>query len=113
MENARDGDHFASECAERVEHDDGDGIIEDRFAKDDRVELRINFVGVEDGENRDGIRGAERRAEDEAFEERQRDGLDLEERPHVDDHADYDRADKGSGEGECEDHAKVAEEVLL
>lgn len=32
-----------------LEHDDGDGVVEDRLAKDDRVQLGIDVEGVEDG----------------------------------------------------------------
>jgi hypothetical protein len=32
-------------------HDDRDGIVEDTFAEDDAVQLRIDFVCVEDGQN--------------------------------------------------------------
>lgn len=35
---------------------DGDGIIEERFSKDDGEELRVDLVRVEDGDDSDGIR---------------------------------------------------------
>lgn len=50
-----------------LKHDNGDSIIEYTLSKDDTVELRVYFVGIEDGENGDGIRRTECRAEDQAL----------------------------------------------
>jgi hypothetical protein len=52
-------------------HDDGDRIVQDTFPENDGVQLGINFIRIEDGENRDGIRGRERWSKDEAFQERE------------------------------------------
>jgi hypothetical protein len=60
-----------SECVYLLVHDDGDRIVQDTLAEDDGVQLGIDFIRVEDGENRDGIRGRERRSKDEAFQERE------------------------------------------
>lgn len=38
-------------------HDDRHGVVEDRLAKDDRVQLWVDLVRVEDGENGHRIRG--------------------------------------------------------
>lgn len=44
----------------RLEDDNGNGVVEDGFAKDDGVQLRVDFVGVENGENCDGIGSGQR-----------------------------------------------------
>lgn len=44
------------ETLSRLEHDDGNSIIEDTLAEDDSVELRIDLVRVEDSKNGDRIR---------------------------------------------------------
>lgn len=41
----------------RLKQDNGDGVVEDTLAEDDGVEFGIDLVRVEDGEDRDGIRG--------------------------------------------------------
>ena len=46
-----------------VEQHNGDGIVQDTLAKDDRIELRVDLICVEDRENRDGIRGRESSAD--------------------------------------------------
>lgn len=51
-------------------HNDTDSIVEQTLAKDDGVELRINLVLVENGEDGNGIRRRKRRAKGEAFHER-------------------------------------------
>lgn len=40
-----------------LKKNDGDGVIEDGLAEDDGVELRVDLVGGEDGENGDGVGG--------------------------------------------------------
>lgn len=37
------------------ENNNGNSIVEDRFTEDDGIELRVDFVSVEDGEDCDGI----------------------------------------------------------
>jgi CRISPR/Cas system-associated protein Cas10 (large subunit of type III CRISPR-Cas system) len=44
----------------RLEENNGDCIVEDGLAKDERVELWLDFVGIEDGENSDRVGGRER-----------------------------------------------------
>ena len=53
----------------RLKDDNRDGIVEDRLAKDDGVQLRVDLVRVEDGEDGDGIRGRERRADGDGVDE--------------------------------------------
>lgn len=35
----------------RLKQHNGDGVVEDRLAKDDSVQLRVHLVGVENGQN--------------------------------------------------------------
>lgn len=37
-------------------HNDANSIVEQAFAKDDRIQLRVDFVLLKDGQNRDRIR---------------------------------------------------------
>lgn len=53
-----------------LEDDNGDGIIEDGFAKNDRVQFRVDFVGVEDGQDSDRVGSRERRADRNGVNER-------------------------------------------
>ena len=81
--------------------------------KDDAVQLRVHLVRIEDSQDRHGVCGAERRAKDETLEQRQRERLEVEERPEVDDDAHNNRADKRARKGKRQDDAEVAKEVLL
>ena len=36
-------------------HDDRDSIVQDALSENDRVQFRVDLVGVEDGKDRDGI----------------------------------------------------------
>jgi hypothetical protein len=40
-----------------LEQDNGNGVVEDRLSEDDGIELWVDFVGVEDGKDGDGIGG--------------------------------------------------------
>ena len=58
LEQAADGGLAgAMELLGGLEHDDGDGVVEDALAKDDGVELGIDLVGVEDGQDGDRVGG--------------------------------------------------------
>ncbi len=96
----------------RLENDNGDGVVEDRLAKDDGVKLGVDLVRVENGENGDGIGGRQGRSD--------RDGVD---KGHVDgsrnlrvqpeDHADNHSRQKRAGKGKGQNGANVSEEVGL
>ena len=64
-------------------HDDRDCIVQDALAKDDRVELWVDLVLIEYGQDRHGVRGRQGRAENEAFEEGKLEAFQTEERPDV------------------------------
>lgn len=49
----------AVELPRRFKHDNSNGIVEDAFAKNDGVELRIYLVGVEYSKDRDRVGGRE------------------------------------------------------
>lgn len=70
-----------------LEHDDGDCVVEDRFAKDDRVQLGVDVELVKDGEDRDRVGGRQGRAEQEALDDGEREAFEAEERVQVHDHA--------------------------
>ena len=76
-----------------LEHDDGDCVVEDRFAKDDRVQLWVDVELVKDGEDRDGVGRRQGRAEQEALDDGEREAFEAEERVEVHDHA----GEKGGG----------------
>ena len=82
----------------RLEDDDGNSIVEDRLAKDDGVELGIDLVRVEDGEDGHGIGGRERGAHGYGVDEAQVDGSG-EEREEPDQEADHDGREERAGEG--------------
>lgn len=50
-------------------HDDTDGVVQDALAKDDAVQLRVNLVCVEDGQDRHRVCGRQCRAKNEALKQ--------------------------------------------
>lgn len=65
-------------------HDDTDGVVQQALSEDDRVQLGVNFVLIEDGEDGDRVGGGQRRTEDEAFYEGDFQLFQTEERVDVD-----------------------------
>jgi hypothetical protein len=51
-----------------LEQDNGDGVVEDGFSKDDGVELRVDFISVEDGKDGDGVGSGESCADRNCFD---------------------------------------------
>ena len=49
VKEGEDVNLFAVELGEGFEHDDGHSVVENGFTKDDGVEFRVDFKGVEDG----------------------------------------------------------------
>lgn len=74
-------------ACDALEHDDGDCVVEDRFAKDDRVQFRVDVELVKDGEDRDRVGGRQGRAEQEALDDGEREAFEAEERVEVYDDA--------------------------
>lgn len=68
-------------------HDDGNGIVQNTLAKDDRVELGVDLGRIEDGEDSHGIRRGQRRSKDETLEERKLESLEAEQGPDVHENA--------------------------
>lgn len=118
--------------------DDGDSIVQEGLSKDDRVELGVDLIGVEDGKDRHGVGRREGGTEDKALEKRQLETLEPSEGPEVDEDAEEqsghrssrqgdtceglrreddapqtDGRNEGPNESEGKNHAKVPEEVLL
>ena len=96
----------------RLKDDNSHGIVEDRLAKNDGVQLRVDLVGREDGEYGDRIGGRERGADRDAVDKGQRqrarqDGKDKE------NNANDDGREKGAGKRKGQDRANVAEEICL
>ena len=96
----------------RLKDDDGDGIVQDRLAKDDGVQLGVDLVGREDGEDGHGVGGGERGADGDGIDEGESHGA-REKREEEEEEADDDGGEEGAGKGESEDDADVAEEVGL
>ena len=96
----------------RLEDDNGDGVVEDGLAKDDGVELGVDLVRVEDGQNRDGVGGRERCAHGDGVDKVhiQR-SWDQGEEPE--DQPDDDGRQERAGEGKGNNDANVSEEVGL
>jgi hypothetical protein len=57
FEKAYDADFCVrgGDSSERFKHDDGYGVIEKTLSKDDGVELGIDFISIEYGDDSDGI----------------------------------------------------------
>ena len=65
-------------------HDDRYRIVQDTLTENDRVELGVNFVLVENGQDRHRIRRREGRTENQTFEKCKLESFQTEERPDVD-----------------------------
>ena len=97
----------------RLEQHDRDGIVENRLAEYDRVKLRVDFIGVEDGEDGDGVGGGECRADGQCVDEVDVQTFERYSREQPLYHGQYEGGNEGAGEGESQDGAQVAEEVAL
>ena len=117
LEETQDGQLFLRHTRfvflRRLEKYDGDGVVEDGFAEDDGVEFGVDFVGVEDGEDGDGVGGGKGCADGHGFDEGDVEAFERYTCPEVEDDAEDEGGDEGAGEGEGEDAADVAEEVAL
>jgi hypothetical protein len=96
-----------------LEQDNGNGIVQDGLAKDDGVEFRLDFVGVEDGKDGDGVCGGEGSAYRHGLDEVDLEAVQRYSRPQKQYDAQDNGGDEGTGECEGEDGANVAEEVAL
>lgn len=96
----------------RLENDNGNGIVEDRLAKDDGVQLGIDFVGVEDGQ--DGHRISRRQccANGDGIDKGhvQRSRQQTKEPQYQSNHH---SRQKSARKGKCQDGPDVSEEVGL
>ena len=71
----------------RFEQYDSDGVVQDRLAEDDGVQLGVDFIGVEDGEDGDGIGSGECSADGDGFDEGDVEAFEWDARPEVEDDA--------------------------
>lgn len=97
----------------RLKQHDGDGVVQDRFAEDDGVEFGVDFVGVEDCEDGDGVCGREGGAHAHGFDEGEGEAFEGDAGEEPEDDGEDEGGNEGAGEGEGEDCADVAEEVAL
>lgn len=97
----------------RLEEDNGDCVVEDRFTKNDRVEVRIDLVGVEDGQDGDGIGGRQGRADRNCLDKGEVHGLEWQQGPEEENDAKDNGRYEGSEESKSQDRANVSEEVAL
>lgn len=96
-----------------LEHDDRNSIVEDALAEDNSVQLRVDFVGFENGEDGDGVGRGESCADGERFDKGHRHAFERKECPQPEDHAESPGGDEGARKGEGENAADVAEEICL
>lgn len=70
MEDGADVDDRAAEARQCVEHDNGDSIVQDALAKHNTVQLGVDLVGVENGEDSYWVSCTQCAAKDETVKER-------------------------------------------
>lgn len=96
-----------------LEQDNGNSIVQDRLAEDDGVKLGLDFVGVEDAQDGNGIGGGEGGADGNGFDKGQTQSIEGNACPNPEDQAErygrYECASKSEGKN----GANVAEEVGL
>lgn len=96
----------------RLEDDNGNGVIENGLAKDDGVELGVDLVRVENGENRDRVGGGQGCADGDGVDK----GQVQRPRQHAEEPQDQtndDSREEGSGKGKGQNSADIAEKVGL
>lgn len=97
----------------RLKQDNRNGIIQDGLAKNHGIELRLDLVEVENGQDGDGVCCGEGSAHGDGLDEGDVQPVQRDTRPQIEHQAEHDSRDKGSGEGEGEDGTDVTEEVRL
>lgn len=96
-----------------LEENNSDGIVQYGLAKYEGIELRFDFVRVEDGEDRDRVRGGKSGADGHGFNEINLEAIEGYSRPHKQYHSQNHGGYEGTSEGEGKNGANVAEEVAL
>lgn len=97
----------------RLEQHNGDGVVQDRLAEDDGVQLRLHLVRVEDGKDGDGVRRGERGADGEGFDEGDLEAVQGYACPDVQNETQHQRRDEGSGDRKGKNSSDMAEEIPL
>lgn len=95
------------------EYDNGDGVIQNRLAKDDGVQLRIDLVGVENGQDGDGVGSGESCADGDGINEIHLQRLEPGHGIQPEDKTNDDGRQEGSGESKGRYGSNVAEKVGL
>lgn len=70
MEDGADVHNRAAKARQCVKHDNGYSIVQDALAKHNTVQLGVDLVGVEDGEDSHWVSRTQRAAKDETVKER-------------------------------------------
>lgn len=97
----------------RLEQDDGNGVVEDRLAKDDGIQFRFDLVEVEDGQDSDRVCCGKRCANRYRLDEAEIQAVQGDPRPKEQENAEDDGGDECATESESKDSSDVAEEVSL
>jgi hypothetical protein len=95
-----------------LEDDNGNGVVEDGFAKDDGVELGIDLVCIEDGEDCNWIGGRQGGADGNGIDKGHVDGT-RDQGVEPQDQPNDDGGQEGASKGKGQDGADVTEEVGL
>lgn len=96
-----------------LEQHNGNRIVQDALTKDDGVELWVDLVGIENGQNGDRVCGRERCAHRHGFDKGYVEPFQRYPCPQPEDDAQYKRRDESPSKSKCQDGADVAEEVGL
>lgn len=95
-----------------LENDNGNGVVENGFTENNGVQLRVDLVGVENGENRYGIRGGESCADGDGVDKGQVEGSgDTSE--DVENQTNDDGGEERSSKGESQDCSNISKEIRL
>jgi len=97
----------------RLEEDNGNGVVQDGFAKDDGVKLGVYSVRVEYSEDGDGVGGGQSGADRHGLDKGDVQAFERYTSPEPQDDAEDHGGDEGASKGKGQDCANVAEEVAL
>ena len=95
-----------------LENDNGNGVVEDGFTKNNGVQLRVDLVRVENGENRYGIRGGESCADGDGVDKGQVEGSG-DTCENVKNQTNDDGRQERSSKGESQDCSYISKEIRL
>lgn len=96
-----------------LKQDNGNGVVKYGLSEDDSVQLGIDFVGVENGQDRHWIRGREGSADGHGFDKRNVQAFERYTGPEVEDDAKDDCGNKSASKCKGQDGTNVAEKIAL